>query len=77
MLALCQLIQLRDCYNDGWKPNWKDIKEYKYGINYYQNCISIDLRIDTNAVLTFKTPKLRDEFLKNFKDLIEIAKPLL
>ena len=22
MLALCQLIQLRDCYNDGWKPNW-------------------------------------------------------
>ena len=29
------------------------------------------------SVLHFKTKKLRDKFLENFRDLIEIAKPLL
>lgn len=31
MLALCQLLQLRECYNEGWKPDWKD-NECKYCI---------------------------------------------
>jgi hypothetical protein len=31
----------------------------------------------SNSILAFKTKELRDQFLKNFSDLIEIAKPLL
>ena len=62
-LALAQLCQLRDRYNDGWKPNWEDGTK-KYTIYF-------------NKILAFKTKELRDKFLENFKELIEIAKPLL
>ena len=30
-----------------------------------------------HRILAFKTEELRDKFLENFEDLIEIAKPLL
>lgn len=62
-LALAQLCQLRDRYNDGWKPNWEDGTK-KYTIYF-------------NKILAFKTKELRDKFLENFRDLIEQAKPLL
>lgn len=76
MLALCQLIQLRDCYNDGWKPGWTEAN-VKYVIISCKNELIIDTAWSNNRILTFKTAELRDQFLKNFKDLIEIAKPLI
>ena len=75
-LALAQLCQLRDRYNDGWKPDWNDVNE-KYIIYFHADKI---IRGDTcraQSVLHFKAKKLRDKFLENFRDLIEIAKPLL
>lgn len=75
-LALCQLIQLRDCYNDGWKPNWTS-KVFKYSIRIVNNEIAPDENSSTNHVLAFKSTKLRNEFIENFRNLIEIAKPLL
>lgn len=33
ILALCQLIQLRDCYNDSWKPSWDNNHDDKYVIS--------------------------------------------
>lgn len=77
MLALCQLIQLRDCYNDGWQPDWTDGNTVKYCLGVCQNRVTKEVLQITNKVMTFKTMDLRDEFLENFKDLIEIAKPLL
>lgn len=77
VLALCQLIQLRDCYNDGWVPNWKDPFETKYCIYYSDDEINCNTVCSYQEVLSFKTPELRDEFLKNFRDLIEVAKPLI
>lgn len=53
MLALCQLIQLRDCYNQGWKPDWEDIK-CKYCIDTYHNKILKETRTDKNIILAFK-----------------------
>lgn len=76
MLALCQLIQLRDCYNDGWKPDWNS-SEYKECIEIKRDKVTTTYSIVTSKVLSFKSEELRDEFLENFKDLIEIAKPLL
>lgn len=76
MLALCKLIQLRDCYNDVWKPDW-NTNELKYIIRYFHNEIDTDAFRYCNCVLSFKTEKLRDTFLDNFRDLIEKAKPLL
>lgn len=76
MLALCQLIQLRDCYNEDWKPNWK-YKYSKYCIGIESNEITFEDLYHVQRVLTFKTKELRSEFFNNFKDLIEISKPLL
>lgn len=77
VLALCQLIQLRDCYNDRWEPNWENSKEYKHTIYSKWGTINVGMNDVVSRILAFKTAKLRDEFLRNFKNLIEIAKPLL
>ena len=75
-LALAQLCQLRDIYNEGWKPDWKNGTE-KYSIYFNADKIYSGDIYKTQSVLSFKTKELRDKFLENFKGLIEIAKPLL
>lgn len=77
MIALCQLIQLRDCYNDGWQPDWTNEYFNKWCIEVFKGQINKTTHSVVTRVLTFKSSVLRDEFLENFKDLIEIAKPLL
>ena len=76
MLALCQLIQLRDCYNQGWKPNYKDSTD-KYTIDVCENCIITMAVSQYQAILVFKTAELRNKFFDNFQDLLETAKELL
>jgi len=75
-LALAQLCQLRDRYNDGWKPNWDDGGE-KHCVYFHDNEINSAYTYSSHRVLTFKTQELRDKFLENFRGLIETAKPLL
>ena len=76
-VALAQLCQLRDRYNDGWKPDWKNDREPKYVIEiFYDNIVKRTYEC-RYKVLAFKTEGLRDEFLENFKHLIWVAKPLL
>lgn len=76
-LALAQLCQLRDRYNNGWKPDWEDVRQSKWCIDFFQDDINEVTHLSARRVLAFKTKELRDEFLENFKDLIETAKPLL
>lgn len=76
MLALCQLIQLRDCYNDGWKPDWSDGSE-KHCIFYNKGNVELFVRNSWSCILVFKSRELRNEFYNNFKGLIEQAKLLL
>ena len=75
-IALAQLSQLREVYRQGWKPNWNDIQR-KYGIQFF----SVDMEEADTALtiifLSFQSPEIRDEFLENFRDLIEKAKPLM
>jgi len=75
-IALAQLCQLRDMYNNGWIADWKN-GESKHIIysDYYVPTIGMNSSVA--HVLAFKSFKLRDEFFTNFKDLLEIAKPLL
>lgn len=75
-LALSQLLQLRDYYNNGWKPDWTK-NEIKYVIYSYEDKIIITVSSKKHYILSFKTEELCREFFNNFKDLIEIAKPLL
>lgn len=76
-LALSQLCQWRDKYNENWRPDWKDNREHKWCIGACNNKIHSYRTSDSNSVLSFKTAKIRDKFLEDFEPLIEIAKPLL
>lgn len=75
VLALCQLIQLRDCYNGDWVPDWNNYKQDKYTIEFHGNEISCNMVVRNTAILSFKTKELCDEFLRNFRPLIEKLKP--
>jgi hypothetical protein len=74
VLALCQLIQLRNCYNGDWVPDWT--KNYKYVIEIAKDGFISSYCQNTPTILYFKTKELRDEFLRNFNTLIEKLKPL-
>ena len=76
-VALAQLCQLRDRYNDGWKPDWNITSETKYVIEVSKNTIVKNFYGNRHKILSFKTEELRDKFLVNFRYLIETAKPLL
>jgi len=75
-LALMQLVQLRDCYRQGGKPNWS--QPYKRYCIYceYNRVFPFDNTFNSR-VLSFQSEETRDEFLKNFRDLIEKAKELI
>ena len=81
-LALMQLHQLRDCYRQGWTPDWKD-DTTKYVLkNCYHPATKYIEPTIINAVyrhnfLAFPTFKLAEEFLNNFRDLIEQAGDLI
>lgn len=76
-IALAQLCQLRDRYNGGWRANWTDTNHEKFCIGVLSGGIAAFDWYRLQHVLCFKTEELRDEFMKNFADLIEKAKPLL
>lgn len=77
--ALRRLLFLRDYYNEGWQPDWDDssLKYIVYikvdnGYNFI-----IDYRARYPRVLHFKSKEIAEKFLKEQKELLEIAKPLL
>lgn len=75
-LALMQLHQLRDCYRQGWIPDYTNDSK-KWCIKKYANYFSIDLNNCGMEFLSFQTRELADQFLNNFKDLIKQAGDLI
>ena len=79
-VALMQLYRLRDCYRQGWVPDWED-NSCKYtivqkvtikGTQHIVACYRM-----TPCFLSFPRYKLAEEFLTNFRDLIEQAGDLI
>ena len=77
MLAMCQLLYLRDIYNDGWVADWRRESYMKSAIINENDKLATVAAHSVSHPMAFKTSELRDEFLTNFRDLLEIAKPLL
>jgi len=78
LLALCQLVRLRDIYNDGVEIDWDKTNIPKWYINFDYEKINKGANYgQIRKVLTFHKEKQRDLFLENYRDLIEIAKFLL
>ena len=76
MLALMQLLVCREVYRQGWKPDWDDSTN-KYCIIITYNIPTKYIAKNYNRILSFQSEEVRDEFLENFKDLIEEAKELI
>lgn len=74
--ALKKLTILRDYYNEGWQPDWNT--------SGFKQCIELEGKVVcgrdhaySSRVLTFKSGEIRDKFLEDQRELLEIAKPLL
>ena len=81
-LVLMQLHQLRDCYRQGWIPDFSNSNSnsnlYKYCIHKVSNNeIRIFEYCTYNCFLSFQTKELAEEFLNNFMDLIILAGDLI
>ena len=74
--ALRRLLFLRDYYNEGWQPDW-DKCTTKYCIEQEGFDISAINQIYNSRIMSFKTDEIRNKFLEEQKELLEIAKPLL
>lgn len=76
-LAMMQLMSLRQVWIDDWEPDWSNFYSNKWGIINYANKFIISLLGNSSKVLSFPTKEMAKEFMNCFKDLLEIAKPLI
>ena len=75
-LALMQLHQLRDCYRQGWVPDWNNDCN-KYIIVKNRDKYVVFGGNWTNQFLSFQDRERAEEFLTNFRELIEQAGDLI
>jgi methionyl-tRNA formyltransferase len=76
-LTLNKLLQIRDYYNQGWEPDWNNVKQEKYIIGYSHNKLFLDVNLSLSHIFAFKTREIRDTFFKNFKKDLEFIKEFL
>ena len=75
-IAMIKLHLLRDEYRQGWKPNY-NIRQDKYTIIYSNNWgLTVGI-YQTPRFLSFKSREIAEEFLTNFRELIEQAGDLI
>lgn len=72
-----QLYQLRDCYRQGWTPNWSNDLENKHCIVYVNNMLRVCVYSTMQRFLSFQSYEIATEFLNNFRELIEQAGDLI
>ena len=73
--AFVKLEHLRDYWWGNWKPEWN--ASHKYAIKNLQGELTVIGCSNVAAFLVFPTGEMAEEFLKCFRDLIELAKDLI
>ena len=76
-LALMQLHQLRDCYRQGWKPDWSNNYQEKYCIEFSDYQYRIFKYFVSCRFLSFQSKEIAEKFLMYFKDLIKQTEDLI
>ena len=76
-IAMIKLHLLRDEYRNGWKPDWKDDSQMKYVIYNPEGEFTIGCYINSRRFLAFQDKKRANDFLTNFRELIEEAGDLI
>lgn len=75
-IAMMQLMSLRQAWIGDWEPDW-NASSTKYGILNEMNNIMIGLYYSTSKPLSFPTKEMAEDFMNCFRDLLDIAKPLI
>lgn len=75
-LAMMQLMSLRQAWIGDWEPNWNGRKFYNC-IVILDNKYIVEYFSKYRQVLSFPTKEMAEDFMTTFKDLLEIAKPLI
>ena len=77
-LALMQLHQLRDCYRQGWVPDWSDFHhQCKWCIMFDTDTFKVKSGIYCSRFLSFQSKEIAEKFLNNFQELIKLAGDLI
>ena len=74
-LAMMQLMSLRQAWIGDWEPDWKD--STNWCIIFRMGVLEVDFFNYTAHPLSFQTEEIAEDFMNCFKDLLEIAKPLI
>ena len=75
-IAMIKLHLLRDEYRQGWLPDWVNDKQRKYSICSIDGEFMIKISYNRHF-LAFQDEKRANEFLDNFRELIEQAGDLI
>jgi len=86
-LAMMQLMSLRQDWihrwsveqnlTKDWEPDWNKFREDKWCIINNTNKLIIGRYGSISKALSFPTEEMVEDFMNCFKDLLEIAKPLI
>ena len=76
-IAKMKLHLLRDDYRIGWVPEWGNIDESKFVIEMVENEFTVENYGITRHFLAFQDEKRANDFLTNFRELIEEAGDLI
>lgn len=76
--ALCKLMFLRNEINEDWEIDWKDDYQSKWVIHNKNGVLVSEwTTVKLTKPLVFRSEKVCNQFLKDYRELLEIAKPLL
>lgn len=75
-IAMMQLMSLREDWIGDWEPNWDGTSCY-FCIIILDNKYGVDKFHRYRQPLSFPTKEMAGDFMNTFKDLLEVAKPLL
>lgn len=76
-IALMQLHQLRDCYRQGWLPDWRNEDQIKWAIYFDEDKLKVEYIYCFSRFLSFQSEEIARKFLENFKGLIETVGDLI
>ena len=77
LILLDQLLDIRDIYCQGWKPNWNDEDEIKYVIGFKKgNTHAVFANFVSHEIFAFPLSKTRNNFYNNFRKELEEVKEL-
>ena len=75
-IAMMQLMSLRQAWIGDWTPDWKNPDIKKWCI-IFECELKVSYFYSNSRALSFPTIEMAKDFMDCFKDLLEIAKPLI